>query len=70
MNRRLVILTTHFGNNFSGGSRATCEVVNRLQHTFSEILVLGTELGQHDIRNLKFIETSTWLKAYQKVTHQ
>lgn len=50
----LIVLTTHFGTNFSGGSTATCEIVKRLQHHFSTVTVIGRELGEHDIHNLEF----------------
>ena len=61
MNKRLVILTTHFGTNFSGGSTATCEIFSRLESQFSEIVVVGTMLGDHPFKSLQFIKYRTWL---------
>ena len=60
---RLVLLTTHFGNNFSGGSLASHEVLTRLQDHFGQVVVVGTQLGTHSIRNLKFLEYHHWLEA-------
>lgn len=63
MNKRLVILTTHFGTNFSGGSTATCEIFSRLEGQFSEIVVVGTRLGEHPFKSLQFIQYRTWLEC-------
>lgn len=60
MKQRLVILTTHFGNNFSGGSTATCEIFTKLEANFSEIVVIGTELGRHPLSNIKFKKYRNW----------
>ena len=54
MSKRLVILTTHFGTEFSGGSTATCEIFSRLEHHFDQIVVIGTELGEHPFQKLYF----------------
>lgn len=59
---QLVIVTTHFGTNFSGGSTATCEVFKQIECQFSQIVVVGTKLGEHAFKNLRFIE-------YQSVWH-
>ncbi|MEM9328298.1 MAG: hypothetical protein AAGA85_21705, partial [Bacteroidota bacterium] len=65
MKRKLVILTTHFGLNFSGGSKATCEVFGLLQSDFDEICVVGTQLGDHPFKSLDFREYRNWLHAVQ-----
>ncbi len=51
---KLVILTTHFGTNFSGGSTATCEIFIRLEKHFDDIIIFGTEIGQHSFNSLHF----------------
>ena len=61
--KRLVILTTHFGTNFSGGSTATCEIFSRLEDEFSEVIVVGTELGEHPFRQLQFLPYQNWIEA-------
>jgi len=48
----LVIVTTHFGTNFSGGSTATCEILSRLEHEFSAIHVIANEIGEHPFRTI------------------
>lgn len=59
MGRRLVILTTHFGTKFSGGSTATCEIFSRLENHFDEVVVLGTQLGEHLFSKLDFRKFGT-----------
>ena len=59
----LVILTTHFGNNFSGGSTATCEIFSRLENEFSEIIVVGTQLGNHPFSSMQFLRYKNWFQA-------
>ncbi|MEM1137563.1 MAG: hypothetical protein AAGI07_17110, partial [Bacteroidota bacterium] len=61
--KRLVILTTHFGTNFSGGSTATCEIFSRIEDEFKEIIVVGTQLGAHPFTSLKFFKYKSWLQA-------
>ena len=65
--KRLIILTTHFGTNFSGGSTATCEVFSRLENRFSEIVVIGTELGDHPFHKLHFKKYRNWLHAVRLI---
>lgn len=67
MKHRLVILTTNFGTNFSGGALATCEVFSRIQDQFEKIIVLGSNIGLHEIKNLQFIKTSNWITNYQLI---
>jgi len=67
MKPKLVILTTNFGTNFSGGARATCEVFSRIQDEFGKITVLGTTLGDHQFNNLEFVKVSNWLNTYQAI---
>lgn len=59
----LVILTTHFGTNFSGGSTATCEIFSRIENEFSEIIVVGTQLGKHPFSSIQFLRYQNWLQA-------
>ena len=59
----LVIVTTHFGTNFSGGSTATCEIFSRLENYFEKVVVVGTELGSHPFNSLDFIKYKNWLQA-------
>ncbi len=61
--KQLVILTTHFGTNFSGGSTATCEIFSRLESQFSKITVVGTRLGNHPFGTLEFIQYRNWWDA-------
>lgn len=57
----LVILSTNFGTDFSGGSRATCEVFNRVQHHFSHIVFVGSRVGTHSIKHFTFHRTKNWI---------
>jgi len=52
--KRLIILTTHFGNNFSGGSTATHEIFVNIQHEFEEIIVICHTTGNHTFSNIIF----------------
>lgn len=61
--RQLVILTTHFGTNFSGGSTATCEIFSRIQDEFVRVVVVGTQLGKHPFKKLEFMRYRNWLHA-------
>ncbi len=61
--KQLVILTTHFGTNFSGGSTATCEIFSRIQSEFDKVVVVGTQLGKHPFKNLEFIKYRNWIHA-------
>lgn len=70
MKKKLVILTTHFGTNFSGGSTATCEIFIRLQDQFTEIVVIGTKLGHHQFSNLRFIKYRNWIDAIRKLKNE
>lgn len=63
MKNKLVILTTHFGTNFSGGSTATCEIFSRLENQFEEIIVVGTQLGDHSFKSVRFIKYNSWIHA-------
>ncbi|MEQ8238798.1 MAG: glycosyltransferase [Cyclobacteriaceae bacterium] len=64
MRQKLVILTTNFGTNFSGGALATCEVFSRIQNQFTQITVLGSAIGDHTFTNLKFIKVTSWFQTY------
>lgn len=64
---RLVILTTHFGTNFSGGSTATCEIFSRLEDQFDRVTVIGTQLGNHPFRALEFIQYHSWWDAIRTI---
>ncbi len=61
MNKKLVILTTHFGKNFSGGSKATCEIFERMEGSFSETIVLCNKVGNHLFSNAKIHLFGNWL---------
>lgn len=67
MKPKLVILTTNFGTNFSGGASATCEVFSRIQDQFEKITVLGTIIGDHHFNNLEFIKVTHWLNTYRAI---
>lgn len=58
--KQLVILTTHFGTNFSGGSTATCEIFSRLEQHFRGVTVIGTQLGEHPFKSLEFVKYNNW----------
>ncbi len=51
----LVIVTTHFGYHFSGGSTATCEIFKHLQDEFDHITVIGTDCADHPFSRLTFL---------------
>lgn len=61
--KQLVILTTHFGTNFSGGSTATCEIFSRLEKHFKGVTVIGTQLGAHPFQSLEFLQYKNWWEA-------
>lgn len=65
--KKLVILTTHFGANFSGGSLATCEILSRIEKHFTAVIVIGTELGNHPFSNLTFIKYRHWIEALRMI---
>ncbi len=62
--KKLIILTTHFGEGFSGGSDATVEVFSRIQENFDQIIVVGNQLGNHTIQNLEFLAYKNWIHAF------
>jgi len=61
--KRLVILTTDFGANFSGGSTATCEIFSRLEDHLEEIVVVAARLGDHPFDTVKFLKYEDWFHA-------
>ncbi len=63
MSKKLVILTTHFGTNFSGGSTATCEIFSRIERNFDEVIVVGNELGQNPFNSINFLNYNSWWQA-------
>ena len=65
--KSLVILTTHFGNNFSGGSSATTEIFSRLQEEFDQVIAIGTKLGDHQFRNFRFHRYRHWIDAVRLI---
>ena len=65
--KKLVILTTHFGYNFSGGSDATIEVFSRIQHRFSRVIAIGTALGEHPFENFEFRHSGNWLQTIRLI---
>lgn len=65
--KQIVILTTHFGTNFSGGSTATCEIFSRLEKYFKGVTVIGTQLGEHPFQSLEFIQYKNWWEAIRVI---
>jgi glycosyltransferase involved in cell wall biosynthesis len=66
--KNLVILTTHFGINFSGGSTATHEIFVRLEDEFNHIIVVCNRLGNHRFKKVEFrLYNSLW-DAYKILT--
>jgi glycosyltransferase involved in cell wall biosynthesis len=65
--KHLVIVTTHFGTNFSGGSLATCEIFSRIPEL--KITVIGTQLGQHPFKNLTFHRYRHYGQALKWIVH-
>ena len=63
MSKKLVILTTHFGTDFSGGSTATCEIFSRIEEKFKEVIVVGTKLGQSPFKSAEFLSYKSWWHA-------
>lgn len=63
MKKKLVILTTHFGTDFSGGSTATCEIFARIEENFKEVIVVGNELGQFPLNSVKYLNYKSWWHA-------
>jgi len=63
MRKKLVILTTHFGTNFSGGSTATCEIFSRIEGNFAETIVVGNQLGATNFDSIKFLRFNSWWHA-------
>lgn len=63
MRKKLVILTTHFGTDFSGGSTATCEIFSRIEGDFEEIIVVGNKLGEVPFRAIRFLKYNSWRHA-------
>ncbi|XOV94962.1 MAG: glycosyltransferase family 4 protein [Bacteroidota bacterium] len=60
----IVIVSTNFGTNFSGGSTVTAEVFARIQDDFKQIVFVGSQVGEHAVRNLIFIQSRNWIKTY------
>ncbi len=50
--KKLVILATKFGLEFSGGCIATCKLAEAIQDNFSSIIVLANTIGKHHIKNI------------------
>lgn len=53
--KNLVILSTAFGTNFSGGSLATHEIFCRLENRFGKVFVVCNRIGNHSFRNIEFL---------------
>jgi glycosyltransferase involved in cell wall biosynthesis len=65
MSKSLVILTTHFGMNFSGGSTATHQIFVRLEDEFNRIIVVCNKIGHHQFKKVEFkVYNSSW-EAYK-----
>lgn len=63
----LVILTDHFGVNYSGGAIATARIFACLQDEFEHIFVIGKQVGVHDFRNLTFLPYTHALSAIRHI---
>ena len=63
--KNLVILTTHFGMNFSGGSTATHEIFKRLEDEFDQIVVICNKIGDHRFKKAEFRLFSNIWEAYK-----
>ena len=63
MSKKLVILTTHFGTDFSGGSTATCEIFSRIEGEFEKVIVVGNMLGQFPFNSVEFLNYKSWWHA-------
>jgi glycosyltransferase involved in cell wall biosynthesis len=64
----LVILTTHFGINFSGGSTATHEIFVRLEDEFNQIIVVCNKIGHHRFKKVEFRLYSSFWDAFKILT--
>lgn len=64
---RLVVLTDNFGLNFSGGAIATCRIFEPIQNDFSEVIVIGKQLGEHPFRHLRFLPYENQKEAIQHI---
>lgn len=65
--KSLIILTTHFGMNFSGGSTATHEIFVRLEDEFDQIVVVCNKIGNHRFKKIKFRLYNSFWQAYKIV---
>ncbi len=63
--KNLVILTTHFGMNFSGGSTATHEIFKRLEDEFDQIFVVCNKIGHHRFKKAEFRLYNSHSGAYK-----
>ena len=67
MTAPLIILSSHFGKNFSGGTLATHEIFFHLQHHFSKVIFLGKKVGIHQFNHLEFLPYRNVIDACQKL---
>lgn len=67
MKKRLVVLSPSFGVDFSGGSRATCEMISEIQHHFSTIEVVTKRVGTHRIENLVVHNYANTIQAFSHI---
>ena len=63
----LVILSDNFGLNFSGGAIATCRIFKVLENEFSEIVVIGKQLGIHPFHSLRFLTYENRREAIEHI---
>lgn len=61
--KTLVILTTHFGIDFSGGSTATHQIFVRIQDRFKKIIVVCNKVGKHNFKKVEFLIYKNFMKA-------
>ncbi len=67
MKSPLIILSTHFGTNFSGGTLATHETFYHIQDDFSKVIFVGKKVGVHHFDNLEFLPYRNIIDACLKL---
>ncbi len=51
----MVVYSSRFGLEFSGGCIATCKIMEEIQSYFNRIIIISAEIGTHNIKNLDHI---------------
>ncbi len=65
--RDLVILTPHFGTNFSGGSLATCRIFELLQNKYNRLYVITEKVGKHNFKQIEHVHVRNSLEALRAI---